>query len=248
MVQSIQQAGCVGAALGGALAAALTLTFAPSAAAQQAPSNGAQRFQTPDGGVRFVLDRSGQRAALVKFEDSDEVHVLRPVGGPRGDEIYKTDTGDVMLRITPMGGVIVYREDSPNGAPAIMTGQVAPLAPAPPQSLSMRAQIAELERAAQARFGRPVPVELPPSAMANSVVADAARRAAQGLQEAPPTAMRVERVIIQMGDRPNAVVINRQLTITVAPNQGYEGRPSAAAVSRAIQPRPQVDVAGDSGR
>lgn len=239
--------GHVGAALGGALAAALTLTFAPSVAlAQQAPANdnAAQRFQTPDGGVRFVLDRSGQRAALVRFEGSDEVHVLRPVGGPRGDEIYKTDTGDVMLRITPMGGVIVYRENTPNGAPAIMTGSVAPIAPAPPPGVSMRAQLAELERAAQQRFGRPVPVELPaqPPPAATGVVADAARRAAQGLQQAPPTAMRVERVIIQMGDRPQAIVVNRQLMITVAPNQGWEGRPSAAAVERALSP--QVEAAG----
>jgi hypothetical protein len=237
------------------LAAVLTFTCASTvageAAAQQRPSTetgAAQRFQTPDGGVRFVLDRTGQRAALIRFEGSDEVHVLRPIGGPRGDEIYKTDTGDVMLRITPMGGVIVYREDSPNGAPAIMTGQVARLAPAPPSNLSLRTHLAELERAAQNRFGRAVPVELaaaPPPA-ASAVVADAARRAAEGLQSAPPSAMRVERVVIQMGDRPGVIVVNRQLMITVAPNQGYEGRPSAAAVSRAIQP--QVDIAGGPGR
>jgi hypothetical protein len=93
-----------------------------------------------------------------------------------------------------------------------------------------------------------VPVELPaaPPAAATGVVADAARRAAEGLQAAPPSAMRVERVVIQMGDRPGAIVINRQLLITVAPNQGYEGRPSAAAVSRAIQP--QVDIAGAPSR
>jgi hypothetical protein len=242
-----------GALLHGALVGAAALTLTQGEAQAQSPqqgapaASGAQRFETPDGGVRFVLDRTGQRAALIKFEGSDEVHVLRPVGGPRGDEIYKTDTGDVMLRITPMGGVIVYRENAPNGAPAIMTGQVARISPTPPQGVSMRAQLAELERAAQQRFGRPVPVELPaqPPPAATGVVADAARRAAEGMQQAPPTVMRVERVIIQMGDRPNAMVVNRQLLITVAPNQGYEGRPSAAAVRQALQ-GPPVEAAGSA--
>lgn len=232
-------------AFGGALAAALTLTSAPTAQAQE----GAQRFETPDGGVRFVLDRSGHRAALVKFEGDDEVYVLRPIGGPRGDEIYKTDAGNVMLRITPMGGVIVYRDNAPNGAPAVMRGRAPPMALAPPP-MSMRVPVDELERAAQRRFGRPVPVELPnqPPAAATGVVADAARRAAEGLQQAPPTVTRVERVIIRIGDSAGATVVNRQLLITVAPNQGYEGRPSAAAVSQALAPRPQVETAGSGGR
>lgn len=244
------------AALGGALlnsallaVAALTLTQGEAHAQSGQAATGAQRFETPDGGVRFVLDRTGQRAALVKFEGSDEVHVLRPIGGPRGDEIYKTDTGDVLLRITPMGGVTVYRQNSPNGAPAMLVGQ-APRLPSAPPPIAMRAQLAELERAAQQRFGRPIPVELPsqPPPAATGVVADAARRAAEGLQQAPPTMMRVERVVIQMGDRPGAVVINRQLMITVAPSQGYEGRPSAAAVRQALQGSPAVEAAGDSGR
>jgi hypothetical protein len=247
------------AALGTAIAAAFTLTFAQTlvpglgggqALAQSAPDDAAaQRFQTPDGGVRFVLDRTGQRAALVKFEGDDEIYVLRPVGGPRGDEIYKTDTGDVMLRITPLGGVIVYRENAPNGAPAMMTGRVAPIAPAPPPGGSIRVQVNQLERTAQNRFGRSVPVELPPAAAADNtgVVADAARRAAEGLDGAPPGVV-VDRVVIRLGNQPAAVLMGNTLVITVAPQQGYAGRPSAAAVRRAVQVRgPAVDVAGEGG-
>ena len=83
-------------------AAALTLAVPSLAHAQQQPQRqsnsaapqplvtavGANRYSTPDGAVRFVLDRSGGRAALVQFEGDPEVHVLRPTMGAGGDEIF----------------------------------------------------------------------------------------------------------------------------------------------------------------
>ncbi|HVK81172.1 MAG TPA: DUF4908 domain-containing protein, partial [Verrucomicrobiae bacterium] len=80
-------------------------------------SSGATRYSTPDGAVRFVLDRSGGRAALVRFEGDPEVHVLRPAMAAGGGEIYRTDDGDVMLRVTPHGGITVYTRTMRPGAP-----------------------------------------------------------------------------------------------------------------------------------
>lgn len=249
----------------GAVAAALALSVAPNAVAQtresplaqgllDLPANdrpAAERYQTPDGRVRFVLDRSGARVALVKFEGSDEVHVLRAVPGPRGDDIYKTDTGDVLLRVTALGGVIVYTANARTGAPVALAGRSAPVAaPAAPPG-GLQARMDALAREA-ARRGRPVTFTPPPNVQGpaqQGVIADAAARAAEGLAAAPAT-MAVRRVVIRYGAQPNAVVVNESLTITVAPQMGYAGRPSAAAVAQAVrQPRraPPVETATVQG-
>ncbi len=249
---STDTASHIGARVTGAFAAALALTVAPSAAAQtresplaqgllDLPANdrpAAERYQTPDGRVRFVLDRSGQRAALVKFEGSDEVHVLRPVPGPRGDDIYKTDTGDVLLRVTAMGSVIVYTDPARMGAPATLAGRSTPMAPPTAPQGGLQARMEAIQRDL-ARRGRPVTFAAPANvtAPASGVVADAAARAAEGLA-ASPQAMTVRRVVIRYGAQPHAAVVNESLTITVAPQMGYAGRPSAAAVKAAVdQPR-----------
>jgi len=113
-----------------AIAAVLTLAGAPTLAhaqqqQQQRPqaapqrlypvASGASRYATPDGAVRFVLDRSGGRAALVRFEGDPEVHVLRPTMGAGGDEIYQTEDGAVRLRVTPHGGHCAFLERPEQG-------------------------------------------------------------------------------------------------------------------------------------
>lgn len=239
----------------GVMAAAVALTVAPSAHAQpqasplaqgllDMPANDpqpAERYQTPDGRVRFVLDRSGQRLALVKFEGSDEVHVLRAVSGPRGDDFYKTDTGDVMLRVTALGSVIVYRESGDLGAPATSAGFAAPVTAPPEPQGGLRAWIEAMQRKVAQR-GRPVTFEAPAVVQgpATGVVADAAARAADGLVAAPPgQTVTVRRVVIRYGNAPAAVVVNESLTITVAPQLGYAGRPSSSAVAQAVSQGPR---------
>jgi hypothetical protein len=254
----------LGARMTGAVAAALALSVAPNAAAQNResplaqglldlPANdrpAAERYQTPDGRVRFVLDRSGQRVALVKFEGSDEVHVLRAVPGPRGDDFYKTDTGDVLLRVTALGGVIVYTDTARTGAPAALAGSAAPVAPPSAPQGGLLARMEALARET-ARRGRAVTFTPPPNVQGpaqQGIIADAAARAAEGLAAAPP-AMAVRRVTIRYGDRPGAVVVNETLTVTVAPQLGYAGRPSAEAVKRAVQQprRTVVETANAQG-
>jgi hypothetical protein len=87
-----------------------------------------------------------------------------------------------------------------------------------------------------ARRGRAVTFTPPPNVQGpaqQGVVADAAARAAEALAAAPPQ-MVVRRVVIRYGDRPQAAVVNESLTITVAPQLGYAGRPSAAAVKQVV--------------
>ena len=233
-----------------AFAAALTLTGAPTLAQAQNrspqpsplaqgllsdPQNtGAKRYSTPDGAVRFVLDRSGGRAALVRFEGDPEVHVLRPVMAAGGGEIYRTENGDIILRVTPHGGIIVYTRLHQTGAPASEEARVAPLTPEAVAQAYMRARLRELQALAARAVGRSVTFDAPGqvSAQQSGIVLDAAERAAQGLANAPLTTVR--HVVITIGPAPGAIVREETLTIQVAPQMGYAGRPSSNAIRNVV--------------
>ncbi|MES1199381.1 MAG: DUF4908 domain-containing protein [Pseudomonadota bacterium] len=232
-----------------AFAAALTLSGAPGAAlAQQRQqtqpptppvqglysTSGASRYATPDGAVRFVFDRSYGRVALVRFEGDPEVHVLRPFMAAGGDEIYRTESGDVALRVTRHGGIIVYTRAHQTGAPASEEAQVAPLTPEAVALAVMRQRIRVLQEMAARQVGQPVTFDTPvevngPTA---GIVLDAAERAAKGLADAPLTTVR--RVIITIGPTPGAAVRGDVLIIQVAPQMGFAGRPSSTTIRNVV--------------
>lgn len=225
------------------IAAALSLAVPTVAHAQQpqrqpsaAPQRlvpvtaGASRYATPDGAVRFVLDRSGGRVALVQFEGDPEVHVLRPTMGAGGDEIFQTENGDVRLRVTSHGGIIVYTRAHRTGAAASEEGRVAPLTPEQLAFAEMQARFRALQNRARRSIGQPVAFSVPAqmSPQAAGVVTDAAERAAEGLAEAPMT--NVRHVIIGIGRVPAVALRGDTLIIQVAPQLGYAGRPSSSAI------------------
>ncbi len=231
-----------------AFAAALALSTPGSADAQQPggaspaqpvqglyqTSSGATRYATPDGAVRFVFDRSGGRAALVRFEGDPEVHVLRPVMAAGGGEIYRTENGDVMLRVTPQGSITVYTRSLRTGAPVAEVAQVAPLTPEAVAFAQMQQRFRQLQAQARRRVGQSVTFAVPAqmSAQAAGVVVDAAERAAEGLAAAPMTTVR--RVTITIGPAPRAAVRGDQLFIQVAPQMGYAGRPSSNTIRNIV--------------
>jgi hypothetical protein len=230
-----------------ALAAMLTLA-APGLARAQQPqppadppvqglysnASGATRYSTPDGAVRFVFDRSGGRAALVRFEGDPEVHVLRPVMAAGGGEIYRTEDGDVMLRVTPHGGIIVYTRTLRTGAPASEEARVAPLTPEAIAFAEMQERFRQLQARARRSVGQTVTFTAPSqmSAPAAGVVLDAAERAAEGLAAAPMT--NVRRVVITFGRDPAVALRGDTLIVQVAPQLGYAGRPSSNTIRNVV--------------
>jgi hypothetical protein len=230
---------------------AMALTLVPGAAAHAEPSVMAQgllgmpandsaaalKFATPDGGTEFVLDRSQRQMAFVQFSGQDEVLALKPVAGPRGDELYKTDTGEVVIRITSIGGVTVFRDAARMGMPASPVGPAAMLKPLPVQAGSVETRLAQLERDSVRGLGRRVPFTGPTGTggQAGAVVQDAAVRALEGMATARST--QVQRVVLVVGQKPTAMLSqDGALIVVVAPNMGYAGRPSAAAVAQALGP------------
>ena len=194
---------------------------------------GASRYATPDGAVRFVFDRSsGGRVALLRFEGDPEVHVLRPVMAAGGDEIYRTEDGNLVLRVTPHGGIIVYTRTIRTGAAASEEGRVAPLTPEAIAFAQMLERMRELQAMARRHVGQTVTFTFqaqtqlsPPAA---GVVVDAAERAAEGLAAAPMTTVR--RVIITIGPAPRVAMQGDLMMIQVAPQLGFAGRPSSNTI------------------
>jgi len=231
-----------------AFAAALAVASPGIAEAQQRPAppptapvqglysnaSSATRYATPDGAVRFVLDRTGGRAALVRFEGDPEVHVLRPVMAAGGGEIYRTEDGALMLRITPHGGIIVYTRAIRTGAAASEEGRVAPLTPEDLAFAEMQQRFRVLQNRTRRSVGQPIMFTVPAqmSPQAAGVVTDAAERAAEGLAEAPMT--NVRRVIIAIGRVPALALRGDTLLIQVAPQLGYAGRPSSSAIRNVV--------------
>ncbi len=233
-----------------ALAAALTLGAPGLALAQQQRQNGsnppppvqglytseigATRYATPDGAVRFTLDRSGGRVALLRFEGDPEVHVLRPHAAASGGEIYQTEDGNMMLRVTPHGGVTVYTRTNRMGAAAAEEAQVAPLLPAAIAFAEMQARIRALQAQAARQIGQQVtfqpPPQIPPPVA--GVVLDAAERIAEGLRAAPLTTVR--HVLIIIGPTPAAALRGDTLIVQVAPQYGYAGRPSSTTIRNVV--------------
>jgi len=195
---------------------------------------GSNRYSTPDGAVRFVLDRSGGRAALLQFAGDPEVHVLRPTMGAGGDEIFQTDNGDVRLRVTSHGGIIVYTRAHRTGAAASEEGRAAPLTPEELAFAEMQTRFRAIQNRARRSVGQPVMFTVPAqmSPQTAGVVTDAAERAAEGLAEAPMT--NVRRVIIGVGRVPGVALRGDTLIIQVAPQMGYAGRPSSSAVRNVV--------------
>ncbi len=228
----------------GAAALAVALAFgAPGLAfAQEQPSvqglyasaPGATRYSTPDGAVRFVFDRSGGRVALVRFEGDPEVHVLRPVMAAGGGEIYRTDDGDVALRVAPNGAITVYTRTMRTGAPASEEEAVAPLTPEAIAFAEMQARFRQLQARAQRSMGQQVTftVPAPMPAPAAGLVVDAAERAAEGLSAAPMT--NVRHVIFVFGPRPAVAQRGDTLIIQIAPQMGYAGRPSSNSIRNVV--------------
>jgi hypothetical protein len=198
-----------------------------------APVPAAQHFTTESGDVQFTLDRSGP-APLLRFANQDEVLALRSSAGPRGDELLKTDTGMVVLRMTSLGGVTVYTAPGSPGEAASATGSGRTLGGPPSPSGGLISRLSLISGAVSRALGRQVAFAaqgFPPAISA--VAADAAGLTGEALIQSENA--RITQVIIIPGASPAVRRQGATLQVTVAPPLGYAGRPSAAAIAVAAR-------------
>ncbi|HYF22478.1 MAG TPA: DUF4908 domain-containing protein [Caulobacteraceae bacterium] len=195
-------------------------------------------------GANFVFDRSG-RAALLKFERSQEIWALHPSPGPNGDVIYKNDLGQPVVRFTRLGGLTVFTRERPTGVPASLAGEaVAFKAPQmSPQALvqTMARSSARASKSAK----RLIPFHAPSvSQGAEFLFADAAMVAAEAVARLAATAngrdlvTAVKQVRLIPGRKSDARLLkDGTLEVVVAPQNGLAGRPSSGKLVRTIAQR-----------
>lgn len=206
----------------------------PNAAAAQAVS-----FSAGPNNLRFVLDRSQPRVVLLRFDGDPEVWALTSQWGPRGDEFLRNDIGEVIVRITTLGGVTVYGPLGTNGGIAASEGKAKTLSAPARSEGNLQATLEKALRWFDKFSNRSIRVEasgtLPPA-----LVYEALERAAQGMSRAPRgffgrPERRVKLIRVQRSfDRPSVRWQSGVLTIGVVPGTGYAGRPSSAAVLLAL--------------
>lgn len=205
-----------------------------------------RRFAAPpvaryvsEGAGSFVLDRTTPQP-LLKFENSYEVWVLHPQPAPRGDVIYKNDLGEPVLRATRLGGVTIFTDARPGGAPAALAGGSDPirLPTLSPEALLKR--LAQASGRASRAARRLIPFEADADPGSAPLLADAAMVTAEAVVRvaAQPNGevilARFTKVRLVEGGRPSATLRGGVMQITVAPADGHAGRPSSERIASAF--------------
>lgn len=190
-------------------------------------------------GPAFILDQSGPRA-LLRFEGTDEIWVLRPRAGPRGDIFYRNDVNEPVLRATRLGGVTLYTSDRPGGLPCALQGAAQPLRMG---DYNLPRLANHLLREAARGFralGHPLEIAAPEvDPGEEAVYAEAVTLAVDALQRASDNggrqrASRVRTIRVVEGPSPGVAYAAGVLTLTIAPRLGVAGRPSSARVLQTI--------------
>lgn len=242
------------------LAIAALMVMAASANAQQLPhslrdallgrkgSAEARRVAAPpvaryvsESGGGFIFDQAAPQP-LMKFDNSAEVWVLSAQPASRGDVIYRNDLGEPVLRVTKLGGVILFTDDAPMGAAAALSGRASSIQPPSILSFSVfvqrvRIATARASRAAQRDIEFSTVEDVRPetsvlAADSATVVAEAFERMARKGDRS--VISRIARVLLAEGRKPAAALKDGSLTITYSPTQGLAGRPSSKRIIKVM--------------
>ena len=185
--------------------------------------DGVSGFRALDG-REFIIDRRG-RTTLFTFTEDREVWSLESVPGPRGDEFLKNDIGRIFVRLTDLGGAILFDPAHPDGLP------VDPIEGAPSITLpASNEQLSEnLSTYLTLRLNHLIHVAVESNDPASTPwLEDAAQIAAKGMIHAQEQSAEIVELIIR-----TAAVPDMQLTkdgtfiVYVDPASGFEGRPSS---------------------
>ncbi|HEY1414574.1 MAG TPA: DUF4908 domain-containing protein [Caulobacteraceae bacterium] len=199
------------------------------------------RFST-DEGSWFILDRS-QKPALLRFEDdADVVWVVSPSRGPRGDILFKDDVGDVLIRVTKLGGVTVFTAHRPMGAAATLEGKAQPIHTLPVGLSTLYQRMVVASTRCTRATHHLVAFEAPEAdAHSAPALASAAILAMEGVVVAAGHAQgksavaHLGRVVLIRGPRSGASLQHGVLTIEVSPGDGFSGIPSSARIVQVIE-------------
>jgi hypothetical protein len=183
---------------------------------------------------------------LLRFRGSPEVFVLYADHGSLGGRILKYDSGETAVNVAGWGGMTLYTDQSPQGLPAVRTGDALP--PQPPGVSTSEMQAAANDEAERLAYIRRINVQftadwngLGENALARAFAFDAMENTARGIERfsgggehREAFAKRVSQVMIVQGSRPTLGLNGRTLVVSFNPGMGFAGRASSRAIARAL--------------
>ncbi|MCR6658161.1 MAG: DUF4908 domain-containing protein [Asticcacaulis sp.] len=196
---------------------------------------------TSEDGQGFILDESGSRS-LMRFDGDDEVWLLTPTQGPKGDVIYKNDVGESVLKSTRWGGMILFSDDRPMGDPAAVTGKADAFTPGRMSPSLLFQSLVHASRRVSLAVGRTIGFDAPDvTPGADFLYADAAGVAAEALVQASqqPRGKQIMAPLrgVQFieGRPPSATVQNGVLVLKLDVSRGdWSGRPSSRRILNVV--------------
>lgn len=190
------------------------------------------RYQDTATQRTFVLDRSGEDV-LMKFEDDPEVMALQSTTAQRGDAFLRSDSGELMLRVTELGNVISYVGNK-DGAPAAPAAAASPL-DAPAMTLSLTETVEDLRERLSAMAGHDVTV-FGSGAFAQDErwASDALLVTRIGVERSGDAVRDLHSIRMVRMEEPTVTFSDGELVLGVDPAEGYAGRPSSDAIAQAM--------------
>ena len=204
-------------------------------------------YISEDTGIGFVLDRSSELAKL-KFDSSEEIFALRWQLAAGGDRLLLRDDGEILLRLSGLGGITLFTQGNMRGIPVAFDAPAAPLLPPPPSIEAVRQIAGQIMSRLRAEVGRDIVFEADwgraaMDAGGRAILFDAVRNVGTALYNIANTtpgrvalARALQRVRFMQGHAPGAYLSGDMLVIAFSVEQGLAGRPSSFAVGRALAP------------
>ncbi|HUJ47359.1 MAG TPA: DUF4908 domain-containing protein [Rhizomicrobium sp.] len=195
--------------------------------------------------IHFTIGAFGGNY-LLRFDGDPEVFALYADRTSLGGRILKYDSGETAIRTASWGGITLYTDGSPNGLPAVRSGDAA-VPQLPVVSVSQMQAVAgdESEHLAYARRLRVIFTAdwsvLETSSALRSTALDALENAARGIERFTHASAgretisdHVTTVTLATAMRPTLRLYDKTLIVTFNPDRGYFGRASSRAIARAL--------------
>lgn len=196
--------------------------------------------------IGFILDRSSELPKL-KFDGSEEILVLRWQPAAGGDRLLLRDDGEVVLRISGLGGMTLFTPAIRGGVPVAPDRVVPPLLPPPPSIALVRDIAGRIMMQLRAETGREIVFEANWGAVAGDpgargILFDAIRNAGTALfdiaRSGPGRTALVtylKRVRFVHSRSPGIAMQGDMLVVNFTAEQGLAGRPSSFAILRQLR-------------
>jgi len=197
--------------------------------------------------IGFILDRSSELAKL-RFDGTEEILILRLQYAAGNDRLLLRDDGEVLLRISGLGGITLFTAENRRGVPVAPDSiQVAPLGAVAPPITFVREMAGRIMRQLQAETGREIVFEAnwghaAGDAGARGLLFDAIRNTGTALllmtripQGRAGIINNLRGVRFMPGQLPSTYFQGNMLIVVFSVGHGMAGRPSSHAIQRQLR-------------